>query len=248
MEDFGAMSSSFAHYIGDLDVRYDVRVSSIPCLQAEPVLRAIETVCSLISWSLMASAKRSGYGGIYRYDRYTPLNFLLAAGILHWGFAMSVYFLKRSSLFDISSAAKFELYGTVGMLLFIYTAAVAGAASSTQNHDQFGDDDSSLCDPRKTHQSQRYKAEYFCSYVDASVVFAFFSTAAAAGSLAIIIVKQRNDQDGFATDAYNPIGASPPDGDSVVPNYPGAYNVTSIPMEGVGSDSVPQTKDAAVDL
>lgn len=162
---------------------------------------------------------------------------------------MSVYFIKRSSLFDVTSAAKFELYGTIGMLLFIYTAAVAGAASSTQNHDQFGDDDGSRCRPRDRHDhDEKDKAESFCSYVDASVVFAFFSTAAAAGSLAIVLVKKRNDQDGFATDDYNPISATPPGGDGVVPNYPGAYSVTSIPMEGVGSDSVPQTKDAAVDL
>ncbi|KAJ8601800.1 hypothetical protein CTAYLR_006832 [Chrysophaeum taylorii] len=215
--------------------------SSIGDLDAEPVLRAVEVVCSLISWSVLASAHKAGYGGLFEYDNYTPLNFLLAVGILQWGFAIGIVAVKKANLLDATTTAKCELYGTVVVCAMIYTGAVAGAASSTQNHDEFGGNDSSTCNPRGAGSSVKKKAQFFCSRVSASVVFAFFATAAAAGSLALILVKQRGaDPDARPTDAYNPIGVPPPE--------PGAYSVPSTHMEGVGSDSIPQTKDAAVDL
>lgn len=238
MDEFTSLSSTFAGYVGDLD--------------AEPVLRAIEVVCSLISWTVLASADKAGDGdgGRYQYDHYTPLNFLLTAGVLHWGFALGIVVVKRLALLDVQTTAKAELYGTGCVLGFAYTAFVAGAASSTQNHDEFGGDDSSVCHPRGhgvSHQ-QKSHADYFCSRVGASVAFAFFASAAAAGSLALIVLKQRSDQDGRPTDAYNPIGPPPPEADDPHTKFPGAYHISSTPMEGVGSDSIPQTKEAPVDL
>ena len=51
-------------------------------LEAEPVLRFAELAASLLSWTLMASAYRGNYDGLYEYSNYTPLNFLLATALL----------------------------------------------------------------------------------------------------------------------------------------------------------------------
>lgn len=241
MDDLVALSSQLASVIGDLD--------------AEPVLRGVEVVCSMISWAVLSSAHRDGYGGVYQYDHYTPLNFLLTAGILHWGFVLGIVLVKHSTLLEQDLLEKCELYGTGAMLGFAYTASIAGAASSTQNHDQF-DGKYSTCSPRH----QKRIAYYFCSRVGVSVAFSFFATAAAAGSLALVVAKQRSRRDTSPSStpgAYNPIdGVIDDDGVdemSLSSKYPAATTVSpayGVPMDAVGSDSSQQHSpdDLAVDL
>lgn len=216
--------------------------TAIGDLDAQPVVRFVEIVCSMISWSVLASAHRGGFHGLYEYDRYTPLNFLLMCAILQWAFAIGIVVAKQMRIIEAGLAHKCELYGTAITLAMIYTGAVAGAASSTQLHDEFYDD-SSTCKPRDVSSRIKNKADYFCSRVAAAVAFAFFATAANAGSLALVVIKNKQaNSEHPATDAYSPIGG--PD----VPVAPGAYHVNGPTMEGVGSDDVSHTKDAAVDL
>ena len=69
-------------------------------LEAEPVLRFAELAASLLSWTLMASAYRGNYDGLYEYSNYTPLNFLLA--IASFGGAFVVTGLPDDSVTDVA--------------------------------------------------------------------------------------------------------------------------------------------------
>lgn len=213
--------------------------TAIGDMDAQPVVRFVEFVCSMIAWSVLASAHRGGVHGLYEYDRYTPLNFLLMCSILQWAFVIGIVVAKHTRVLEAGLARKCELYGTAVTFALIYTGAVAGAASSTQLHDEFYDD-SSTCKPRHASSHIKDKADYFCSRVAAAVAFAFFATAANAGSLALIVIKNKQENEHPATDAYSPIGAPAQE--------PGAYHVHGSTMEGVGSDDVHHSKDAAVDL
>lgn len=234
MEDLKALSSQVASVIGDLD--------------AEPVLRGLEVICSMISWTVLSSAHRDGYDGLYQYDHYTPLNFLLTAGILHWGYAIGIFLVKHSTLLEQDLLEKCEFYGTAATVAFGYTAFIAGASCSTQLHDEF--DGASICSPR-----HRQRIAYsFCSRVGASVAFSFFATLAAAASFALVFARQRTrwqaTSSSSSPDSYNPIGSLGDDDEVSLPSsYPETPPVAyGVPMEGVGSSDQQQPIDAAVDL
>lgn len=220
----------------------------------EVLLRGLEVLCSFICWTVLASAHRSKYGGRYEYDNYTPLNFLLAGAILHWGFSLGICILKRTNIFEAPLVESLEFFGSIATFIFSYTAAVAGAASSTQNHDEFAD--ASICRPNSSSTNQKNKAAFFCAHVSAAVVFAFFTSAASAGSLYFLFAKRPQAQQTKSASAYNPIGGVDDDRDDVVPipqdnddAYANFHSPTTIPMEAISShDHRPQDDDAAMDL
>lgn len=220
-------------------------------LEAEPTLRFAEFSASLLSWALLAAAHRGKYSGMYEYGNYTPLNFLLTMALLENIFVIVVVAVKRARLLERSLFDRFELVGSVATTFGVCCGFVAGAASSTQLHDEFGD--SSICSPRYGSHTEKAKADYFCSRVDAAVAFAFFASVAAGLSL-YLVLKARGFHGGFRPstadgaddeegldgrpDAYNPIGRE--DGRTFDPPFgTGA-------MAGVGPGDVKH--DAAVDL
>ncbi|KAH8074289.1 hypothetical protein JL721_1841 [Aureococcus anophagefferens] len=131
--------------------------------------------------TLMASAYRGNYDGLYEYSNYTPLNFLLATALLQSLFVVAVVVAKRLAAEQAALVDRVELFGTQGVFVGIVLGFVAGAASSTQLHDEFGG--SSVCEPHGVSHGQKDKAADFCGHVDAAVAFAFFAAAAAGGSL-----------------------------------------------------------------
>mmetsp|Transcript_3916 Transcript_3916/g.5476 ORF Transcript_3916/g.5476 Transcript_3916/m.5476 type:complete len:249 (-) Transcript_3916:242-988(-) len=234
-------------------------------LDPEPVLRVAEVFSSLLSWTVLAAAHRAGYGGAYEYDSYTNLKFLLTASILHCLFALGIALLKRSkSVVDSDTFEKIELYGSALSLLLIYSGALAGAAASTQNHDEFGEHDNSICHPRPhANESEKRKADYFCSHVSAAVTFSFFAVFASTGSLILVILSQRRgglarNGGGGDPDAYNPIDSPAPEGVPGVTDQSRFFGTQSfqssglnpnrVPMEAISSDANQPQKLAAMDL
>lgn len=222
-------------------------------LEAEPTLRFAEFGASLLSWTLMAAAHRGKYSGMYEYDNYTPLNFLLTMALLQCLFVACVVAARRAAVVERALFDRVELYGSALTTLGILCGFVAGAASSTQLHDEFGD--SSVCAPRDGSHTQKAKADFFCGRVDASVAFAFFAALAAVLSLYLVLkargfAVRADAADGAGADgdvegdfagagrAYNPIGRD--DGRTFEPAFGGGA------MEGVGPGDVKH--DAAVDL
>ena len=127
------------------------------------LLRGLEFGFALIAWTVMSAAHRSGNAGYFEYDNYTPLNFVLAVGIIHWGYIISLVALRLSRSLDPPSLDKFELYGTGLTAAMGLIAAVAGSASSTQLHDKFGSYATSVCKPKPHFSSgDKAKARYFC--------------------------------------------------------------------------------------
>ena len=223
---------------------YEAVKNTAADLEAEPVLRFAELAASLLSWTLMASAYRGNYDGLYEYSNYTPLNFLLATALLQSLFVVAVVAARRLAAEQAALVDRVELFGTQGVFVGIVLGFVAGAASSTQLHDEFGG--SSVCEPHGVSHGQKDKAADFCGHVDAAVAFAFFAAAAAGGSL-YVVLKSRGLHGGFrpetdpedvAPNSYNPIGRQ--DGRTFEPFHGGTA------MEGVGPGDVKH--DAAVDL
>lgn len=216
-------------------------------MNAEPVARFAEFVSSLLSWTLVASAHRAKFGGIFEYDSYTSLNFLLACGIVTWVFSMGVVAARQLTLLEPLAQAKLELRGSAFVAFWMLTGAVAGAASSTLLHDEFGAFDSSVCHPRPhASSSETNKAQYFCSRVDAGVAFAFFAAVASLASLTLVFRKQTSamsSSDDSHRDAYNPIGTADDDSGRTFAPFHGGK-----PMGSVGSDDAGAHHDAAVDL
>ena len=213
-------------------------------LEAEPVLRFAEFAASLLSWAIMSAARRGGYDGVYEYDNYTPLTFLMAMGILQLLFVVGVVAATRAQVLEAPLLDKVELFGSLGCCAAAPLGFVAGAAASTVLHDEFGG--ASICAPQGGGRNQKDKAAYFCGRVDASVAFAFFAAVAAVAST-YLVLKQRglhggfrpeSDPDDVAPNSYNPIGRQ--DGRTFEPFHGGPA------MEGVGHTDVKH--DAAVDL
>ncbi|KAJ1448512.1 hypothetical protein M885DRAFT_590852 [Pelagophyceae sp. CCMP2097] len=225
------------------------------------VFRGVEFGFSLLTWTIIASASQPKYGGYFQYDNYTPLNFLLAVAILQWLYIIVLKVVFHSKSLDPESYAKLELWGTAFCAATMYTGAIAGAASATQLHDQFGSYDTSVCIPRPNASSgEKDKAKFFCRHVDSACVFAFFSAIAAASSLRAVVQARKGDgagDGGAHSSAYNPIGADSPTihGDAFAGNFAaGNFSGGNGPnfhggakMEGMGSDRHMED-NSAVDL
>ena len=144
--------------------------------------RLFECVFALVAWAALVAAKRTGYGGAYRYDSYTSLKFAATCAVMHWVFATFVIVFKGTRFFDESRWADLERFGSRLSFFLVYSAAIALAATSTTLHDDFGG--ASVCEPGKgVKKKMKRRAEYFCQHVDASLTFAICASATALASL-----------------------------------------------------------------
>jgi len=215
--------------------------------------RAAEGACCFLSWTLLASAHRHKYSGLYEADNYTPLNFMLATTVFDFCFVVALVVAQRARLGEPRAVAKAELIGSAATFFLLVLGFVAGAASSTQLHDEFGG--ASVCSPSGGTHQQKRKADYFCPHVDAAVSFACFAAVASGGSLFLVLRARGvrvpslpNDDARGCSDEEEAFSASydnvlrDPDGRTFEP----AQFASASPMEGLGASDV-KPQEAAID-
>ena len=152
-------------------------------------LRLIEWGCCFLAWTLLASAHRSKFDGMYEYENYTPLTFLLSGLVMDFLKLPALYVAEHGFRVDQSLLRKVELYGSMYMVAWLGIGFIAAASASSVLHDEFGG--ASTCGPSNGTHQQKRKASYFCARVDAAISFAFFAFLASAASL-FLVVRNRN--------------------------------------------------------
>ena len=152
-------------------------------------LRLIEWGCCFLAWTLLATAHRSKFDGMYEYENYTPLTFLLSGLVMDFLKLPALYVAEHGFRVDQSLLRKVELYGSMYMVAWLGVGFVAAAANSSVLHDEFGG--ASTCGPSNGTHQQKRKASYFCDRMDAAISFAFFAFLASAASL-FLVVRNRN--------------------------------------------------------
>ena len=152
-------------------------------------LRMIEWGCCFLAWTLLASAHRSKFDGLYEYQNYTPLTFLLSGLVMNFLKLPALYVAEHGFRVDQALLRKVELYGSMYMTAWLGIGFIAAASASSVLHDEFGG--ASTCGPSNGTHQQKRKASYFCARVDAAISFAFFAFLASAASL-FLVVRNRN--------------------------------------------------------
>ena len=153
-------------------------------------LRMIEWGCCFLAWTLLASAHRSKFDGLYEYQNYTPLTFLLSGLVMDFLKLPALYVAEHGFRVDQSLLRKVELYGSMYMTAWLGVGFIAAAANSSVLHDEFGG--ASTCGPSNGTHQQKRKAGYFCPRVDAAISFAFFAFLASAASLFLVVRNRRS--------------------------------------------------------
>ena len=136
-------------------------------------LRLIEWSCCFLAWTLLASAHRSKFDGLYEYQNYTPLTFLLSGLVMDFLKLPALYVAEHGFRVDQALLRKVELYGSMYMTAWLGIGFIAAASASSVLHDEFGG--ASTCGPSNGTHQQKRKASYFCARVDAAISFAFFA-------------------------------------------------------------------------
>lgn len=178
----------------------------------EQTVKLVEWGSCFIGWTLLASAHRSKFDGMYEYQNYTPLTFLLSALVMDFLYIPALYVARHGFRVDEALLRKAELYGAIYMCAWLGIGFIAAAAASTVLHDEFGG--ASTCGPSNGTHQQKSKASYFCPRMDAAISFAFFAFVASAASL-FLVVRRRSqppDEDEEGDEEANPLqggGVSP---------------------------------------
>ena len=135
-------------------------------------LQGLETLLSMITFSVMAASTTSHHG-YYHYSYFPSLMFVVCVGVL--GFLLGLCLLAARALPLIAEhqRSSFEVSATGAMAFLAYTAAVSASTTSTDWHTAFDEDAGSFCQPRH-HRARAGHAAHFCGHVVAATVFTYF--------------------------------------------------------------------------
>ena len=202
-------------------------------------LRLIEWGCCFLAWTLLASAHRSKFDGLYEYQNYTPLTFLLSGLVMDFLKLPALYVAEHGFRVDQALLRKVELYGSMYMTAWLGIGFIAAASASSVLHDEFGG--ASTCGPSNGTHQQKRKASYFCARVDAAISFAFFAFLASAASLFLVVRNRRRPSEEEEDEEANPLhngDASPvkdADGRTFEPSAFGRMDALSGNGDGMGA-------------
>ena len=98
-----------------------------------------------LAWTLLASAHRSKFDGLYEYQNYTPLTFLLSGLVMDFLKLPALYVAEHGFRVDQALLRKVELYGSMYMTAWLGIGFIAAASASSVLHDEFGG--ASTCGP-----------------------------------------------------------------------------------------------------
>ena len=202
-------------------------------------LRMIEWGCCFLAWTLLASAHRSKFDGLYEYQNYTPLTFLLSGLVMNFLKLPALYVAEHGFRVDQALLRKVELYGSMYMTAWLGIGFIAAASASSVLHDEFGG--ASTCGPSNGTHQQKRKASYFCARVDAAISFAFFAFLASAASLFLVVRNRSRPSEEEDDEEANPLhngDASPvkdADGRTFEPSAFGRMDALSGNGDGMGA-------------
>ena len=94
-------------------------------------LRLIEWGCCFLAWTLLASAHRSKFDGLYEYQNYTPLTFLLSGLVMDFLKLPALYVAEHGFRVDQALLRKVELYGSMYMTAWLGIGFIAAASASS---------------------------------------------------------------------------------------------------------------------